>query len=119
MICCPAIEIIPQAYSAFTRFHASILSRKVTVSRIYRGHQMEEREHGGEEGRDEDVRKEIEDTFHDKQIHELAEFPLLCSFVDLNRLPYKLDDNKYAHHCSMNKLSGARNLFPTGRESPH
>jgi hypothetical protein len=79
---------------------------------------MEERGNEREEGRDEDVRKEVEDTFHDKQVHELVESPLLCSFVHLNRLPYKLDDNKHAHHCSVNKLSDARNFFPAGRERP-
>lgn len=77
---------------------------------------MEERGNGGEEGQNEDVRKEVKDTFHDKQVHKSVELPLLCSFVHLNRLSYKLDDNKHAHHCSMNKLSDARNHFPTGSE---
>lgn len=44
-----------------------------------------------------DVRTEVEDTFHGRQVHELAESPHLCNLVRLNRFPHKLDDRWYAH----------------------
>ena len=65
---------------------------------------------------DEDVQNEVEDTFHHKQVDELVELPLPCSFVNSKRLPYKSDAHQRAHDRGMNELSNARRLVPTKRD---
>ena len=62
-----------------------------------------------------DVRKEVENTFHDNEVHELVKSPLLRGFVHFDRLPCKLGDCQRAHHQTMKELNNVTSLIQTER----